>query len=444
MIRTRYLLLTLAALLLILAACGSNKALKMANAAADSANIAYNNQLYNEALATYMRARDYYVQAGPEAREEENVPSKIELVNTNIARTYIMLAEEAAESGARAYEDELFPQALEDFTSAHDYYVMAEPNSSPADSIDVNLERIQLNIALTYRKLANESDELSMYEDALNEYQAAADIYNGLELLTMTEAERDDELLIIYNNMAVTAEKAGRYEDALDYYDQVLEYSPGNETVLYTKYTILKDNINDEERAFQVLRDYAGASQNYNAYLILAQAYKESGDNATAATYYDQALELSEDLDVYTRVADFYRSIGDYERSNAVLEEFIASEPDEASLAAAYRVIAGNYERLGNTGKMVEYYDRSLDVEPNADVALLLANHYYQRKSWNNVINYASQVINLDASKSAAFLLRGYAYYMNKRYGEARTDLTRIQNDPTHGATARQILNLIK
>ncbi|MGC9362476.1 MAG: tetratricopeptide repeat protein, partial [Candidatus Syntrophosphaera sp.] len=400
--------------------------------------------LYNEALATYMRARDYYVQAEPEAKEEENVPSKIELVNTNIARTYIMLAEEAAESGARAYEDELFPQALEDFTSAHDYYEMAEPNSSPADSIDVNLERIQLNIALTYRKLANESDELSMYEDALNEYQAAADIYNGLELLTLTEAEKDDELLVIYNNMAVTAEKAGRYEDALDYYDQVLEYSPGNETVLYTKYTILKDNINDEERAFQVLRDYAGASQNYNAYLILAQAYKESGDNATAGTYYDQALELSEDLDVYTRVADFYRSIGDYEKSNAVLEEFIASEPDQASLATAYRVIAGNYERLGNTGKMVEYYDRSLDVEPNADVALLLANHYYQRKSWNNVINYASQVIDLDASKSAAFLLRGYAYYMNKRYGEARTDLTRIQNDPTHGATARQILNLIK
>lgn len=430
--------------MLILAACGSNKALKMADAAADSANVAYNSNFYNEALATYMRARDYYVQAEPEAKEEDNVGAKIERIEANIARTYIKLAEDVAESGTTAYEDELFNQALEDFTSAIDYYELAKPNSSPTDSIDVNLERIRINIALTYRKLANESDELSMYDDALNEYQNAADIYHGLELLTMTETERDDELLVIYNNMAVTAEKAGRYEDALDYYDQVLEYSPGNETVLYTKYTILKNNINDEERAFQVLRDYAEASQNYNAYLILAQAYRESGDNDTAATYYDQALELAENWDVYTRVADFYRSIGDYNKSNTVLEEFIASEPEEASLAPAYRFIAGNYEKLGNTARMVEYYERSLDVELNADVALLLANHYYQRKSWNNVINYASQVINLDPSKSAAFLLRGYAYYMNKRYGEARTDLTRIQNDPTHGASARQILDLIK
>lgn len=430
--------------MLILAACGSNKALKMADAAADSANVAYNSNFYNEALATYMRARDYYVQAEPEAKEEDNVGAKIERIEANIARTYIKLAEDVAESGTTAYEDELFNQALEDFTSAIDYYELAKPNSSPTDSIDVNLERIRINIALTYRKLANESDELSMYDDALNEYQNAADIYHGLELLTMTETERDDELLVIYNNMAVTAEKAGRYEDALDYYDQVLEYSPGNETVLYTKYTILKNNINEEERAFQVLRDYAEASQNYNAYLILAQAYRESGDNDTAATYYDQALELAENWDVYTRVADFYRSIGDYNKSNTVLEEFIASEPEEASLAPAYRFIAGNYEKLGNTARMVEYYERSLDVELNADVALLLANHYYQRKSWNNVINYASQVINLDPSKSAAFLLRGYAYYMNKRYGEARTDLTRIQNDPTHGASARQILDLIK
>jgi len=444
MIRTRYLVLACLALMLILAACGSNKALKMADAAADSANVAYNSNFYNEALATYMRARDYYVQAEPEAKEEDNVGAKIERIEANIARTYIKLAEDVAESGTTAYEDELFNQALEDFTSAIDYYELAKPNSSPTDSIDVNLERIRINIALTYRKLANESDELSMYDDALNEYQNAADIYHGLELLTMTETERDDELLVIYNNMAVTAEKAGRYEDALDYYDQVLEYSPGNETVLYTKYTILKNNINDEERAFQVLRDYAEASQNYNAYLILAQAYRESGDNDTAATYYDQALELAENWDVYTRVADFYRSIGDYNKSNTVLEEFIASEPEEASLAPAYRFIAGNYEKLGNTARMVEYYERSLDVELNADVALLLANHYYQRKSWNNVINYASQVINLDPSKSAAFLLRGYAYYMNKRYGEARTDLTRIQNDPTHGASARQILDLIK
>jgi len=390
---TRYLLLALLAILLILSACSSNKKAKL---------------------------------------PEVIPPTPLEL-----ARAY-------ADSGATEYVDEFYPEALRAFSLSRDYYLQAAPTASPMDSVDVNIEKIQLNIALTYMSMANESVQLSMYEDALSEYTSAVNIYKSLVPLTITAEERDGYVAILYRNMALTAQNAGQYERALNYYDEVLTYEPGNEEILNIQYFILKDNIKDEVRAYQVLQDYAEASQNYNAFLILAQAYRDNGDNVTAATYYDRALELGQNLDVYTRVADFYRGIGNYQKSNEVLEQYVASGPDNASLALAYRVMASNYDRLRNNAKKIEYYEKSLAIDNNADVALTLANHYNQLKNWDRVISYATIVINQDSSKTAAFLLRGNAYYMKKNYNAARTDLTRIQNDPSYGNTAREILKNIK
>jgi tetratricopeptide (TPR) repeat protein len=358
--------------------------------------------------------------------------------------TPLELALAAADSASTAFTDKNYLDALKYFNAAREFYTQAEPTATPADSIDVNIEKTQLNIALTYMNMANENNQLSMFEDALNQYQSAVDIYKSLVPLTIPAAERDTDVAILYRNMALTAQNAGLYERALGYYDTVLTYEPGSEEILNIKYHILKDNIKDNTRAYQVLKDYAEASQDYKAWLILAIAYKDNGDNATAGTYYDKALELGKNADVYTKVADFYRGIGNYQKSNTVLEQFVASGPDNTYLALAYRVMAGNYDKLKNTAKKIEFYDKSLTIEPNADVALILANHYNQNKSWDQVIKYASKVISLDTAKTAAFLLRGNAYYMKKKYPEAKADLTRIQNDANYGKSASDLLKKIK
>jgi tetratricopeptide (TPR) repeat protein len=361
-----------------------------------------------------------------------------------IPPTPLELARAYADSGATAYTDEDYFTALNHFTKSRDYYVQAAPTAAPTDSVDVNVERIQLNIVLTYTSMAVESEQLNMYGDALNEYESAANIYKSLVPLTITAAERDSRVSQIYTNMALIAEKAGQYERALGYYDNVLVYEPDNQSVLYSKYTILKNDINDPTRAFQVLADYAEVSQNYTAYQILAQAYRESGDNNTAAVYYDRAMELGKNAAIYRDVADFYRGIKNYAKANEVLEKLVAANPDNPSLALAYRVMADNYDKLKNVSKKIEYYDKSLGVEDNADVALILSNHWNQQKNWDRVITYATKVINIDSSKAAAYLLRGNAYYMKKNNAAAKADLQRIQNDPNYGTSAQAILKKIK
>jgi len=278
----------------------------------------------------------------------------------------------------------------------------------------------------------------------LTAYQNAANIYKSLKPLTITPAERDDYLAKLYRNMAITAQNAKKFEQALQYYDMVLTYEPGNEEILNIQYHILKDDIKDQARAYKVLKDYAEASQDYQAYLILAAAYKDSGDTATAEQYYLKAMELGNNPDVYARVADFYREIKNYTKSNEILTKLIASTTDKSTLALAYRVMADNYAKLGNTAKRIEAYDNSLKYEESAEIALILADHWNKQKNWDKVITYATKAINANPSNAAAYLLRGNAYYMKKNYAAAKADLQRIQNDPTYGKSASDILKKIK
>jgi len=356
----------------------------------------------------------------------------------------LQLAHAYADSGATAFTAEDYLSAIKYFSQAKDYYTQAAPTATPTDSIEVNIERIDLNIALSYVNQGNEDASLGLYDDALTTYEKAANIYKSLKPITIKPEERDDYLSKLYRNMAITAQNAKQYERALQYYDMVLTYEPGNEEILNIKYHILKDDIKDQVRAYQVLKDYAEASQDYKAYLILAAAYKDSGDNATAEIYYLKAMELGQNPDVYTRVADFYRETKNYTKSNEILTKLIASTTDKSTLALAYRVMADNYAKLGNTAKKIEAYDNSLKYEESAEIALLLADHWNKQKNWDKVITYATKAINANPSNAAAYLLRGNAYYMKKNYTAAKADLQRIQNDPTYGKSATDILKKIK
>lgn len=359
-------------------------------------------------------------------------------------RNPLALAHEASAQGLVAYGDKQFSEALVKFEEAIALFNEAGPTAAVTDSIPLNIEKMKLNIAKVYMDEALESANMQIYDAAISDYQKAIDIYQSLVPVVISTEEKVTSINMLNRNIAITYKSAKQFEEALVYYDKCLAADPGNEELLNAKYLILNDDLKDEARALQVLKDYAEAANDYKAYLILGSKYAEKNKIPEATTYYEKALTINKGQDVLRRAADFYRTAKDYKKSNQMIDQLIALQPDNSTLAAMYRIMADNYDKLKNSAKKVEFWEKSLTLEKNTDISLALASHYYGAKNYNKTITYATQVINADPSRPAAFLMRGASYYNLKKYSEAKADLQRIQNDPRYGSDAAKLLKAIK
>ncbi|MCB5271709.1 MAG: tetratricopeptide repeat protein [Candidatus Cloacimonetes bacterium] len=368
---------------------------------------------------------------------------KIE-VEPEPVRDPLALAREAAAEGADYYESGMLEQAIVSFSSAIKLFEEAAPMASESDSLAYNLESMQLNVAKSHVDMAAESIQMSMYNEAIIHYEAALKIYKNHKPVRISQDELDQNVLGTYNNLAIAARDGGEYEKALNYYDEILKLKPRDEDILNAKFFVLKDYVKDDDRAFMVLEDYARVAQDGAAYIKLAEGYAEANNYAKAEAAYLQAEKLRPDADMYTRIGNFYRANSKWEQANVYLKKLADTKPEASILAVVYAQMGQNYSQLGNTAKMVENLEKSVDLVPNYRLALTLAGHYNGVKNWNKVVTYSTKVLQEEANNSAARMLRGVAYYQLKNMSSAKADLERLVNDPTYGAQAQSIIKGIK
>ena len=355
-------------------------------------------------------------------------------------RNPLILAHSAAARGTEAFNDEFYNDAISAFTEAISLFNEAALTATPTDSVAENIEKMNLNIAKSYIELANESMELSSFDEALDYYSKALNVYKSITPKLITQEELQQNIIGIYNNMAITAKQAGKYEQALTYYDQILKLTPNDADVLYAKFYVLRDNIKDENRAYAVLIDYAELTQDAKAFINVADSYAEKGNLIEAGKYYQKALAIEPSVDLYRRLANYYSGLKDYNNANLYLQKVADSNPEPSELAQIYALMAKNYEGMNDKKKMVEYYEKSLSIERNPQLALLLASYYNSQKNYAKVISNANITLSIDPKNADALMLRGVAYYQMKNYSAAKADLERLQNDPKYGTQAKNLL----
>ncbi|MCK9310076.1 MAG: tetratricopeptide repeat protein [Candidatus Cloacimonetes bacterium] len=355
-------------------------------------------------------------------------------------RNPLALAYEASTEGNKSYDEGLFNDAIASYTEAIALFEEAAPTSVPSDSIALNIEKMNLNIAKSNIDMAGESITANMYNEAIVSYENALSIYKALNPISITKDKLKDNILGVYNNLAITAKSAGNYEQAIKYYDSTLAIQPNDPEILNAKFFVLSDNIKDEARAYTVLIEYAEASQDAAAFINLADRYVERGNTVEAGKYYMKALALRPDADMYRRMANFYRASKDWKNANLYLEKLVATNPPAGELATIYTMIGKNYDEMGDKKKMVEYYEKSITIDKDPQLALLLASYYNGTKTYSKVVTYATITIAADSRNSDALMLRGLAYYQLKNYTSAKVDLERIQNDAKWGAQAKNLL----
>ncbi|MCB5259186.1 MAG: tetratricopeptide repeat protein [Candidatus Cloacimonetes bacterium] len=359
-------------------------------------------------------------------------------------RNPLALAHQAASIATENYEDGMLENAIMEFNNAIALFEEAAPTASVSDSIAQNIESMQLNIAKTHIDLAFESIEVSMFNEAIDHYETALNIYKNHTPVGISKADLDKYIIGTLNNLAIVSKDSHNYEAALAYYNQILEMEPDNAEVLNAKFFVLKDDIKDSEQAFQVLEDYTKVANDAAAYVMLAEGYAQAGEYNKAETAYKTAENLRPGADMFTRIANFYRANSEWEKANIYLEKLAATRPEASLLAVVYSQIAENYNQLKNNAKMIEYFEKSLEIKADPRIALSLAAQYNRTKNWSKVVQYSTMVLSDQANNSDARMLRGVAYYQQKNYTAAKADLERLTADPKYGSQAQAILKAIK
>lgn len=370
--------------------------------------------------------------------------NKIAEVVSEPEPTPLELARQAAEEAADFYESQLFEDAIGSFEKAIEYFELAAPKASERDSIGVNIEKMRLNIAKSHIDLGAESVEFTRYEDALQHYGTALEIYRAIEAITIEQDELDQLIIGTLSNLALVSKDNAEYEKALQYYDEILKYQPDNAEILNAKVIILKDDLQDSARAFQVLEDYAEAANDANAYILLGDNYAKDLDFAKAEIAFKKAEALLPEAIVYSRMANMYRANSQWDKSNVYLEKYLNTKPATQDEVATLKIIADNYSKQGNNAKRIEYLERSLALSPEPQLALLLASHYNGAKIWSKVVTYASMVLGMESSNADARMLRGVAYFQQKNNAAAKADLLLLENHPKYGAQAKNLIKNIK
>lgn len=356
-------------------------------------------------------------------------------------RNPLALAYAASTDGNDAFSEKQYEMAISSFKEAIALFNEAAPTAVPSDSISLNVEKMNLNIAKSYSDMAIESGKESMFDEAIMHYNEALNIYKSLTPVIITQEELNQNILTVYKNLAITSKDAGKYEQAITYYDQILRMQPNNPDILNAKFFILSDNIKDDNRAFAVLIEYAEASKDPAAFINLGDRYLEKGNTVEAGKYYQKALALKPDAEMFRRMVNFYNANKDWANANKYLEMLVATNPEKNELASYYSRIGKNYDELKDKKKMVEYYEKSIAIERDPVIALILASYYNSQKNYAKVISYTTMTLGSNSNNTDALMLRGVAYYQSKNYKAARTDLERIQNDVKYGA---QVKNLLK
>lgn len=369
---------------------------------------------------------------------------QVEVVPSEPVLTPIQMARIAVGEGNAAFTEKNYTAAIESFTQAINHFKDAMPTASEADSVAYNVEVLTINIGKAHSDMAVAAYTANNFDLAKSGFESAIATYTSIKPTTITAEEHKNLLIDLYRYLAYSEQKLQNYEAAITNLDKLLALAPGNEEALNIKFSILNDNIKDEVRAYQVLKEYADASQDVSAYINLAKRYQENNRNTEAATYYEKALEIQPDANIMLIVAEFYRSISDWSKSTAMFEKLLGTKPDQARTAAIYRRIGENYSQAGNNAKMLEFFEKYLAIERDDKIALLLASNYNTAKNYNKVVTYASMVIGIDARNNDAIMLRGMAYYNLKRMNEAKADFVKLENDSKYGVNAKKFLSAIK
>ncbi|MDC7996239.1 tetratricopeptide repeat protein [Altibacter sp. HG106] len=284
-------------------------------------------------------------------------------------------------------------------TAAESFKMAYEMNPSDEEAkarLDAGLQN--LRAALVNSAVADQNSQ---------QYKMAADKLYTSYMVT----QRDTSDLYYAANNAVNAKD---YDQALGYFQTLYElgFTGIRKRLVATNVeTGEEDEFNNEnERKMSVLaKQHTNPKEVYSESLrgdILSKItlilISQGKDNEALAMMKEARAENPDDTGLIRAEADLAYKMGDMERYGELMEEVIASDPNNPELY--YNLGVGTAQR-GETDKAMEYYKKALELDPN----------YLNAK-----INVAALILSKESAIVEEMNNLGTSAADNKRYDELK------------------------
>jgi signal transduction histidine kinase/CheY-like chemotaxis protein len=254
----------------------------------------------------------------------------------------------------------------------------------------LNAEQSNDNVSIGYAnfylgKYYYDNDD---FENALNYFSKASEIYNGLN---------DNNMMAeIHYNLGLANQYLNHYDEALENYQKSVEIFSllGNEEKVAYNYQVIGTLYNDIEKYSLALFYYEKA----------IEIYKEKGNRSKVAAILQNIGVLHYNWDNYPQSLDYYN------QSLAIYNDL----KDKNGIGTSYSNIGLIYEQNENYQKALEYYQKALIVFEELDYKPALVYIFYNLGSiYKNLGDIAKSIeyFNKSLSLSEKHALRDYIAY---------------------------------
>jgi superkiller protein 3 len=333
-----------------------------------------------------------------------------------------------------------------------------EAKGDPQKAIDCYKKRIAADpsdLADIYNRIGNiYSDDLKNYDEAIVQYGLALKsdpnyLYPVYNLGRVYEFKKDYDNAILYYTKALdagfqpaeTLNSLGNiyfakkdYDTALKYYDLSLQKDSSYRFALTNsaKAQVQKGN---HEQAIKLYQQAIVADKNYQAegWYEIANIYFEQKNWENALKYYTKVAGTTfKQIETQNFIGSIYYAKEDYDSALKHYELALLKNPN-------YRFALENSGRAwlykGDAKKAIDFHQRAIAADKNYEGEGYneIANIYYDKKDWENAVQYYEKAINVEFQLPQTYNGLGNVYFAKTEYETALKFYTlSLQKDPNY------------
>jgi len=357
-----------------------------------------------------------------------------------VEKTPMVLAEETVVEATSAFESGEYAAAIEKYKTAISYYEQAKVSAAVPDSINNLIYTMNKNIANVHLVHAQDLVKQELYDDALLEYESTISAFDTIKEGSTPADSLDEKILTLYKNTAFVSRQVFDSEKALYYYDKYLAARPGDTQIMMQKFFVYKDDLKNEAQAYEILKTYALAQNDFDSSHSLGDYYRDKNDLVNAIWWYEKADSIKADENVLQKLGSIYRQRKQWEKSNNALKKFLTLNPDPVQIKTTFKLIGDNYMQLKNKPNAVEYFEKYIEFEYAENIALYICAYYNDIKSNTKALAWVNRILQNNPVQSDALFIRATIRYNTKDLKGAKADFEKLVNDAKYGKYAQQYL----